>query len=125
MDVLGVTDVPSGCVIAQPWAFQAVHLLDMVTAGTFAYGMYANPKSGDQGYIAEDGRMTKWDLHPGYDPDSDATAREVLASFASCGSAIAHCLVYAGLRPGSTDCLESPDAWLRLGSVPSDRAARS
>lgn len=38
-----------------------------------------------------------------------------LASFASRGSAIVHCLVYAGLRPGSTDCLENPDAWLRLG----------
>ncbi|MFI0352556.1 hypothetical protein [Actinomadura sp. 9N407] len=56
-----------------------------------------------------------WGLHPGYDPDSDSTAREVLASFAS-GNALVHCLIYAGLRPGSTDCLEAPDAWVRLGS---------
>ncbi|MFC9970385.1 hypothetical protein ACFVH6_05730 [Spirillospora sp. NPDC127200] len=70
-------------------------------------------------------QMTERDLHPGYGPASDATAREVLAGFASCGGAIAHCLVYAGLRPSSTDCLESPDAWVRLSSVPSDRAARS
>lgn len=118
MQVVGVTDVPGGCVIAQPWAYRAddVEVIGALSAGTFAYGMYANPKSGNQGCIAEDGQMVKSDLHPGYDPDDDATAREVLASFASRGSAIVHCLVYAGLRPDSTDCLENPDAWLRLGA---------
>ncbi|WP_412515303.1 ankyrin repeat domain-containing protein [Actinomadura madurae] len=115
-DIVGVTDVPGGCVIGQPWAYRAVDVLEMVTAGTFAYGMYANPKSGSQGHIAEDGRRVKWDLHPGYDPDADSTAREVLASFASCHDAIVHCLLYAGLKPDSTDCLERPDAWVRLGS---------
>ncbi|TDB94159.1 ankyrin repeat domain-containing protein [Actinomadura sp. 7K534] len=114
-DIVGVTDVPGGCVIAQPWGYRAVHVLEAVTAGTFAYGMYANPKSGDQGRIAEDGRQVKWDLHPGYDPDPDSTAREVLASFASCGDALVNCLVYSGLKPDSTDCLERPDAWVRLG----------
>lgn len=115
-DIVGVTDVPGGCVIAQPWAYRAVDVLEVVTAGTFAYGMYANPKSGDQGHIAEDGRRVRWGLHPGYDPYPHSTAREVLASFASCHSAIVHCLVYAGLQPDSTDCLECPDAWVRLGS---------
>lgn len=118
MEIVGVTDVPGGCVIAQPWAYKAddFDVMRAVTPGTFAYGMYANPKSGSQGSIAEDGRLVKWDLHPGYDPYTDTTAREVLASFASRGSAIVHCLVYAGPCPDSTDCLECPDAWLRLGS---------
>lgn len=116
MEIVGVTDVPGGCVIAQPWAYQAADVMGAVTIGTFAYGMYANPKSGDQGRIAEDGRLVKWDLHPGYDPDPDATARDVLASFASRRSAIVHCLVYADLRPTSTACLERPDAWVRLSS---------
>jgi hypothetical protein len=114
-DVLGITDVPGGCVIAQPWAYRARQVLEAVTPETFACGMYANPKSGNQGSIAENGKLTNWGLHPGYDPDSDATARDVLAAFASCGSAIVHCLVFAGLRPDSTDCLEAPDAWIRLG----------
>jgi hypothetical protein len=49
MDIVGVTDVSGGCVIVQPWAFRAAGVLEAVTAGTFAYGMYANPKSGNQG----------------------------------------------------------------------------
>jgi hypothetical protein len=115
-DIVGVTEVPGGCVIAQPWAYRAVDVLEVVTAGTFAYGMYANPKSGNQGHIAEDGRRVKGDLGPGSDPYPDSTAREVLASFASRRNAIVHCLVYAGLQPDSTDCLERPDTWVRLGS---------
>lgn len=115
-EIVGVTDVPGGCVIAQPWAYRAVDVLEVVTAGTFAYGMYANPKSGNQGHIAEDGRRIKRDLHPGYDLDPTSTAREILASFASRRNAIVHCLVYASLRPDSTDCLERPDTWVRLGS---------
>lgn len=57
-----------------------------------------------------------WGLHPGYAPDADSAAREVLASFASCHDAIVHCLLYAVLKPDSTDCPECPDAWVRLGS---------
>ncbi|WP_258944854.1 hypothetical protein [Actinomadura luteofluorescens] len=94
----------------------AVDVLEGVTAGTFAYGMYANPKSGNQGHIAENGRRIKRDLHPGYDPDPTSTAREILASFASRRNAIVYGLVFASLRPDSTDCLERPDTWVRLGS---------
>ncbi|RKS76083.1 ankyrin repeat protein [Actinomadura pelletieri DSM 43383] len=117
LDIIGVTDVPGGCVLAQPWAYRAndFDMIEAVTAGTFAYGMYANPKSGNQGCVAEDGRIPRWDLHPGYDPASDATARDVLAAYASCRKAIVHCMVYAGLRPETADCLEHPDVWLRLG----------
>ncbi|NDU71834.1 ankyrin repeat domain-containing protein [Actinomadura sp. DSM 109109] len=117
-DIVGVTGVSGGSVIAQPWSYLArdFGVMEALTPGTFAYGMYANPKSGDQGVIAEDGRVVKGGLHPGYDPDEGATAPEVLASYASGGSAIVHCLVYAELFPDSRDCLEHPDAWIRLTS---------
>ncbi|MCP2341773.1 hypothetical protein [Actinomadura rupiterrae] len=118
-DVVGITDVPGGCVIAQPWGYLAARLLGPATAGTFGYGMFANPKSGNQGYIAEDGTVVRGDLHPAFPPHSDqAGGREILAGFVSDGSAIANCLVYAGLRPDTTDCLEYPDAWVRLGPTP-------
>ncbi|MFC4907268.1 hypothetical protein [Actinomadura gamaensis] len=113
-DVLGITDVPGGCVIAQPWGDEADSVLRSVTAGTFGYGMYANPKSGDQGRIAEDGEIVRGDLHPGHRSYGDVGGREVLAAVASGGSAIAHCLLYAGLRPDSLDFLEYPDAWVRV-----------
>ncbi|WP_158581424.1 ankyrin repeat domain-containing protein [Actinomadura spongiicola] len=122
LDIIGVTDVPGGCVLAQPWAYRAQTpgVISAVTAGTFAYGMYANPKSGNQGCIVENGRVIGWDLHPGYDPYSDATARDVLAAYASCGNATVHCMVYAGLRPETADCLEHPDVWLRLAANTSE-----
>ncbi|TDD87674.1 ankyrin repeat domain-containing protein [Actinomadura darangshiensis] len=117
LDVVGVTGVPGGCVITQPWGYRATRLVAPVTAGTFGYGMYANPKSGNQGCIAEDGHEVARDLHPGFDPDSDSSGRDVLAAFASDGNALVHCLVYAGLHPESVDCLERPDAWVRLDTA--------
>ncbi|MFI0405328.1 hypothetical protein [Actinomadura sp. 3N508] len=88
VEIVGVTDVPGACVIAQPWAFRAREAMGRVAQETISYGMYANPKSGNQGCIIEDGRTIGWDLHPGYDPDA-----------------------------GSTDCLENPDVWLRLDTT--------
>jgi hypothetical protein len=46
---LGVTDVPGGCVVSQPWAYGASMPLigRLLSAGTVCYAMYANPKSGN------------------------------------------------------------------------------
>ncbi|MFP3965690.1 ankyrin repeat domain-containing protein [Actinomadura fulvescens] len=119
LSVVGLTSVPGGCVITQPWAYAADNdaVAGPVTIGTFGYGMYANPKSGNQGSIWRNGQAEAWDLHPGYDPRENSTAREVLASYVCEFSAIAHCMVYAGLSPNTSDCLESPQVWVRMPNI--------
>ncbi|MFS8098879.1 hypothetical protein LFM09_17260 [Lentzea alba] len=114
-DTIGVTTVPGGCVLVQPWGYDARNskMLDRLTVGAVAYAMYANPKSGDQGQIHRDGEVVGWDLHPGggpYEDDDDATA--LLAELYS-GEPVAFCCAYAGLRPTDNRAFKTPDLWLR------------
>ncbi|GAA4224602.1 hypothetical protein GCM10022254_04430 [Actinomadura meridiana] len=116
IDIIGVTDVPGGCVLSQPWGYapQMPGVMARLSVGTFAYGLYANPKSGDQGCISENGATTAWDLSPGY-PGSAATPRDVLVGYVTPHNAIAHCFVYAGLEPRDARSVEGPpDIWMRL-----------
>lgn len=48
---MGATDVPGGCVVIQPWYCNAssTDVMRRLSAGTVAYGMFANPKSGKPG----------------------------------------------------------------------------
>jgi ankyrin repeat protein len=115
--IVGATDVPGGCVIAQPGGFapQTPDVMSPLTAGTVAYGLYANPKSGDQGSIFRDGAVEGWDLSPGGAPYPTATSREVLVGYLTQHNAIAFCFAYAGLRPEDARAVEGPpDRWLRL-----------
>ncbi|MDN3352209.1 ankyrin repeat domain-containing protein [Actinomadura sp. DC4] len=117
LKIVGATDVPGGCVITQPWGYapQLSEVMAPLSAGTFAYGLYVNPKSGSQGCVFRDGACEKWDLHPGGDPFPDATAREVLAGHLTSGNAVAYTLAYAGLRPPDGRAVQGPpDLWLRL-----------
>lgn len=117
LEVVGATDVPGGCVITQPWGYMPASedVLQRLTPGTFAYGLYANPKSGDQGSIYRDGEWEASDLLPRAQPDEDDTAEQVLAAFLYLDNAIAYCCGYAGLKLTDTRAiLGPPDVWLRL-----------
>jgi hypothetical protein len=115
---VGVTDVPGGCVVTQPWAYAASMPLlgQLLSAGTVCYSLYANPKSGDQGSIIRDGVVEGGDLstadgwsEPGDPPES--ILREFLYRF----EALAYCCAYAGL--GLLDARSitgPPDLWIRL-----------
>lgn len=108
------TEVPGGCVLAQPWGYapQMPGVTKALSAGTTCYGMYANPKSGNQGSIIRDGEVIGWDLHPGGDPDEDS---DVLLSCLYEGKALAYCFAYTGLRPVDARSVTGPpDAWIRL-----------
>ncbi|MGW4398477.1 ankyrin repeat domain-containing protein [Amycolatopsis nivea] len=108
------TDVPGGCVLAQPWGYapQMPGVTKALSAGTTCYGMYANPKSGNQGSIIRDGEILGWDLHPGGEPAEDG---DVLLSSLYEGHALAYCFAYAGLRPVDNRSVTGPpDAWIRL-----------
>jgi hypothetical protein len=90
----------------------------LLSAGTVAYGLYANPKSGNQGCIFRDGATEGWDLHPGGDPYPGATSREILVGYLTVGDAVAYCCAYAGLRLTDTRAVEGPpDIWLKLPSA--------
>lgn len=113
---VGVTDVPGGCVVAQPWYFTASTpvVLNLLSAGTVAYGMYANPKSGSQGSFHRDGRTLQWDQHPGGHPAEQDSARDVLLSLLYHYRPVPYCFAYVGLRPKNNKSLIEPAQWLRL-----------
>lgn len=117
--VVGVTDVPGGCVVVQPWSYAAS--LPAVTrplsAGTVTYGMYANPKSGNQGSIDRDGAVVDWDLHPGGLSPANTGTTDVLLAHLYAREAVAYCCAYVGLRPENTKAFTEPDRWVVLPDV--------
>ncbi|MFI6531706.1 ankyrin repeat domain-containing protein [Nonomuraea sp. NPDC050547] len=115
---LGVTDVPGGCVVAQPWGFGAdiPGVQKALSAGTRCYGLYANPKSGNQGSAAVDGIVVEWDTHPGGgDTDESEPTEEILRAYLLQGHAEAELCVRAGLLlPDSRAITGTPDLWVKL-----------
>ncbi|MEU3105392.1 ankyrin repeat domain-containing protein [Streptomyces griseoflavus] len=115
--IVGVTSVPGGCVVTQPWGY-APHMpgvLTRLSTGTVCYGMYANPKSGNQGSIVRDGTVEGSDLHPGGGPDPYDTPEQVLVSYLYQGNPVAYCCAFAGLRPtDARGVVGSPDIWVQL-----------
>ncbi|WP_435877852.1 ankyrin repeat domain-containing protein [Streptomyces kurssanovii] len=117
LQIIGVTSVPGGCVVTQPWGYgpQMPGVLTRLSAGTVCYGLYANPKSGDQGSIVRNGVIEGSDLHPGGEPDVDDTSEEVLASYLYRYNAVAYSCAYAGVRPTDARAVVGPpDIWVRL-----------
>ncbi|MGY0231236.1 ankyrin repeat domain-containing protein [Longispora urticae] len=117
MSYVGVTDVPGGCVVLQHEGYMVSTpgILGRLSVGTIGYGMYANPKSGDQGSISLNGKSDRWDLSPGGYPGAEDSAEEILASYLYAHHALAYCAAHVGIRP--TDArpfLGPPDRWLRL-----------
>jgi hypothetical protein len=115
--LVGVTDVPGGCIVTQPWGYQPQTPVvgRTLSAGTVAYGVYANPKSGNQGSVFTDGRIDGWDLHPGGSPWEDATSDEVLLSYLYRSNAAAYACGYVGLHPPNPRPVTGPpDAWVLL-----------
>lgn len=121
---LSVTDVPGGCILFQPWYFavQRPEVMKLLSAGTVAYGMYANPKSGNQGNIHRDGETIGWDLHPGGGPNERDSTAEVLLAYLYAHKAVAYCCAYVGLRPKNSKAFTEPDQWILLPALSDGRA---
>ncbi|WP_308114147.1 ankyrin repeat domain-containing protein [Streptomyces brasiliscabiei] len=117
LHIVGVTSVPGGCVVTQPWGYapQMTGVLTRLSAGTLRYGLYANPKSGQQGSIARNGSIETSDLHSGGEPDEDDTPAQVLAAYLYQHSAIAYACAFTGLRPADRRAVTGPpDVWAEL-----------
>lgn len=116
--LVGVTDVPGGCVVTQPWGYQPQTPVvgRALSVGTIAYGVFANPKSGNQGSIFTDGEIKGWDLAPGCSPPADATGDEVLRSYLYRNNPAAYACGYVGLRPPNARPVTGrpPDTWILL-----------
>jgi hypothetical protein len=92
--VVGITDVPGGCVVGQRYGFAASTpgLSGRLSAGTVCYAMYANPKSGNRGHIMRDRVAVGWDLHPGGGWSAAIEpAGEILRTYLFRGHAVAYC----------------------------------
>ncbi|MGW6445861.1 hypothetical protein [Lentzea sp. NPDC055074] len=111
-----VTEVPGGCILFQPWYFnvQTPVVTKLLSEGTVVYGMYANPKSGNQGSIQRDGETVGWDLHPGGGPNEGGDTMQVLLEHLYAHKALAFCCAYAGVRPKNDKAFTEPDQWLIL-----------
>ncbi|MFF4978684.1 ankyrin repeat domain-containing protein [Streptomyces sp. NPDC001046] len=117
LQIVGVTSVPGGCVVTQPWGYapQMPGVLARLSAGTVCYGLYVNPKSGNQGSIARHGIIEGSDLHPGGGPEEDDTAEQVLASYLYHLEPVAYACAFAGLRLADRRAVTGPpDAWVEL-----------
>jgi hypothetical protein len=115
--IVGVTTVPGGCVITQPWGYAptAPGVLARLSIGTVCYGMYANPKSGNQGDIVRNGVIEGSDLHPGGGPNMEDTPDEVLASYLYHCNPVAYSCAWAGLRlTDARAVVGPPDTWVEL-----------
>ncbi|MEU9111732.1 ankyrin repeat domain-containing protein [Streptomyces sp. NPDC048483] len=117
LQIIGVTTVPGGCVVTQPWGYapQMPGVLTRLSKATICYGLYANPKSGNQGSIARNGTIEGWDLHPGGGPDVDGTPEEVLASYLYRYNGVAYSCAFVGLRlTDARAVVGPPDMWVEL-----------
>ncbi|MET8864157.1 DUF6461 domain-containing protein [Nonomuraea sp. NPDC004580] len=116
--LIGITDVPGGCVVVQPWGYRAAdpHVLRPLSAGTVCYSLFANPKSGNQGIVIRDGETVGWDTHPGGGSVSqDDSAEEILRACLYQGAAVAYCYAGAGLLPSDARSLtEEAGTWVTL-----------
>ncbi|MFG2847562.1 ankyrin repeat domain-containing protein [Kitasatospora sp. NPDC048296] len=115
--LVGVTTVPGGCIVTQPWGFAPCTsgAMARLTAGTFGYGMFANPKSGNQGCVFRDGAEDGWDLHPGGGPLPRHSPEEVLTEYLYHHQPIAYACAFAGLHPTDARAVTGPaDTWIRL-----------
>ncbi|GLW52059.1 ankyrin repeat domain-containing protein [Kitasatospora phosalacinea] len=118
--IAGATTVPGGCVVTQPWGCTPATpgALARLTAGTFGYGLYANPKSGNQGSIARDGTVEAGDLHPGGGPNPADTSEQVLAGYLFHHRAVAAACAFAELRPTDDRAVAGPaDRWVKLPDI--------
>jgi len=120
VDVVGVTDVPHGCVVTQPWGYapQMPGVQARLSAGTVCYGMYANAKSGNQGSSYRAGVVQGADLSPGGDPFPGESPLEILLSYLYRYEAVACSCAYAGLRLTDARPITRSSRYLAAPSAP-------
>ena len=116
MLIVGVTDVPGGCVVSQPWGYGAAteDVGVRLSTGTVCHTMYANPAQSSRGSIMRDGVEVGWDLDCAWTSPDDS-AEEILRSYLYQNDAFAYCCSYADLRPADARAFtDQPDLWVRM-----------
>ncbi|GAA1022891.1 hypothetical protein Aple_100470 [Acrocarpospora pleiomorpha] len=115
MAIVGVSDVPGGCVVTQPWGFMpsTPKVGELLSKGTVCYAMYANAASGNQGSFHRDGVQIYWDDRG--DPSPEYAPDELLDRYLYKRQAVAYSCARAGLRlTDRRPIVGPPDLWVRL-----------
>jgi hypothetical protein len=114
--IVGITDVPGGCVIIQPWGYtpRTPGVAKRVSPGTVCYSLYANPKGGISGCVARDGMVSGWETQSAYTMPADALAERILAAYLYRDHSVAFCCAGAGLRLTDAGPTIGSDMWLKL-----------
>lgn len=115
--IVGITDVPGGCVITQLWGNtpSTPGVVKRVSPGTICYSMYVNPAGGSGGYVARDGAVLTWEPHSAYTIPPDAVAERILAAYLYRSHPVAFCCAGADLRLADARPITGPPGtWLRL-----------
>ncbi|MER6509178.1 hypothetical protein ABT158_20300 [Nonomuraea sp. NPDC001636] len=114
--IVGITDVPGGCVITQPWGHAACTpgLCRRVSTDTVCYSMNSNPK-GLFGHLARDGEVIAWEPVSAFMVPTDAPTEEILSAYLYRDRHPAYCCAGAGLRlTDARPITDPPGAWIRL-----------
>lgn len=108
--VMWATTVPGGCVVAQRFGYEpyTVRVTSRLSVGTTCYGMFANPKSGNQGSITRNGEVLGWDVHPGGEVRESDDADAVLLGYLYQYHPLAFCHAYVGLAPTDSRAISGP-----------------
>ncbi|MDP4507148.1 ankyrin repeat domain-containing protein [Nonomuraea turcica] len=114
--IVGITDVPGGCVITQPWGYtpSTPGVVKRVSRGAVCYSMYSNPKGGIFGHTARDGAVVAWEPDSAYMVPPDAVADKILAAHLYRNHPVAFCCAGTDLRLMDAQPITAPDTWLRL-----------
>ncbi|MCK7627081.1 ankyrin repeat domain-containing protein [Streptomyces sp. RS10V-4] len=121
---VGVTGVPGGCVLVQPYSYllSTEPLLDALSPGGAAYGVYFNPKGGTFGTLSRDGRTERTE-EIGLPPYGDEPEGHWLYRFWSWdrpeemygASELAYACAQAGLRLADPQPLSgAPRRWVLI-----------
>ncbi|MFD9702871.1 hypothetical protein [Lentzea sp. NPDC059081] len=113
---VGITDVPGGCVVVQPWSCAA--WLPAVTlplsVGTTVQALHDSPTNGYRGRVHRDGVPVDQALDPGGLPGQGLGTAEVLLTHLYFGNGVAYCCASAGVRPENTGAFTTPARWAFL-----------
>ncbi|MGW2641926.1 ankyrin repeat domain-containing protein [Streptomyces sp. NPDC001348] len=112
LHIVGVTSVPGGCVVTQPWGtrracpacWPGCPSAPSVTAST------PIPRAATRAASPAMERTIASDPHPGGEPDEDDTSAQVLASYLYQNNAVAYACAFAGLRPTDSRAVAGPPA---------------
>lgn len=117
--IVGVTDVPGGCVVTQPWSYGASTPVvnGLLSAGTSCYAVTSSPTTGINASSFRDGIEDGTDLCVGEPMACETTGdeEETLRAYLYRKSPVGYSCDRTGLAPTDSRAFTGPpDIWIKL-----------